>query len=130
MASTSAASTSGSASIDAMDVRRQGRDVRRVVGYMPDFMGVYDDLKVFEYLEFFAAAFSIPRGRRKAVVQGVPAGTHQIVMEPSSSPPFFVAGAPVTKARPRVGRIKPASSLMVVVLPAPFGPRNPKISPV
>jgi ABC-2 type transport system ATP-binding protein len=45
--------------------------VRRTVGYMPDFMGVYDDLKVFEYLEFFAAAFDIPPKERKAIVEGV-----------------------------------------------------------
>jgi ABC-2 type transport system ATP-binding protein len=34
-------------------------------------MGVYDDLKVFEYLEFFAAAFSIERSKRKSIVEGV-----------------------------------------------------------
>jgi ABC-2 type transport system ATP-binding protein len=45
--------------------------VRRIVGYMPDFIGVYDDLKVFEYLEFFAAAFEIPRSKRKGIVDGV-----------------------------------------------------------
>jgi len=38
---------------------------------MPDFMGVYDDLKVFEYLEFFAAAFGIERKKRKSIVEGV-----------------------------------------------------------
>jgi ABC-2 type transport system ATP-binding protein len=38
---------------------------------MPDFMGVYDDLKVFEYLEFFAAAFGIERRKRKSIVDGV-----------------------------------------------------------
>jgi ABC-2 type transport system ATP-binding protein len=42
-----------------------------MVGYMPDFMGVYDDLKVFEYLEFFAAAFGIERKKRKSIVEGV-----------------------------------------------------------
>ncbi|KKL25926.1 hypothetical protein LCGC14_2400400 [marine sediment metagenome] len=63
--------SSGSAAIDGNDVTRQGKQVRRMVGYMPDFMGVYDDLKVFEYLEFFAAAFSVPRKRRLAVVDGV-----------------------------------------------------------
>ena len=45
--------------------------MRRLVGYMPDFMGVYDDLKVFEYLEFFAAAFGIARKKRKSIVEGV-----------------------------------------------------------
>ncbi|MCF7956466.1 MAG: ABC transporter ATP-binding protein [Phycisphaerae bacterium] len=63
--------TAGQAFIDGMDVTRKGKDVRRQVGYMPDFMGVYDDLKVFEYLEFFAAAFGIDRSKRKAIVEGV-----------------------------------------------------------
>ncbi|MFB3892781.1 MAG: ABC transporter ATP-binding protein [Phycisphaerae bacterium] len=63
--------TRGAAFIDGIDVLRMGKQVRRLVGYMPDFMGVYDDLKVFEYLEFFAAAFSIPRAKRKATVEGV-----------------------------------------------------------
>ena len=61
----------GSATIDGVDVLRQGKRVRRLVGYMPDFMGVYDDLKVFEYLEFFAAAFGIEYRKRKAIVDGV-----------------------------------------------------------
>ncbi len=63
--------TAGVAFINGLDVRRNGKNVRRCVGYMPDFMGVYDDLKVFEYLEFFAAAFGIERKRRKAIVDGV-----------------------------------------------------------
>jgi len=63
--------TSGQALIDGLDVTKKGKDVRRRVGYMPDFMGVYDDLKVFEYLEFFAAAFDIPAGKRQGIVEGV-----------------------------------------------------------
>jgi len=63
--------TRGEAFIDGLNVARQGRDVRRRVGYMPDFMGVYDDLKVFEYLEFFAAAFGIEYRKREAIVDGV-----------------------------------------------------------
>jgi len=63
--------TAGQAFIDGMDVTKKGQDVRRQVGYMPDFMGVYDDLKVFEYLEFFAAAFGISRSKRKTIVEGV-----------------------------------------------------------
>jgi len=65
------APNAGRASIDGIDVVRDGKKVRRMVGYMPDFIGVYDDLKVFEYLEFFAAAFDIPRQKRKAIVEGV-----------------------------------------------------------
>ena len=63
--------TSGAAFIDGLDVTRKGKEVRRRVGYMPDFMGVYDDLKVFEYLEFFAAAFGIEYRKRKSIVDGV-----------------------------------------------------------
>jgi ABC-2 type transport system ATP-binding protein len=61
----------GSAFIDGLNVAKEGKKVRRLVGYMPDFMGVYDDLKVFEYLEFFAAAFGIERKKRKSIVEGV-----------------------------------------------------------
>ncbi|QDU98030.1 ABC transporter ATP-binding protein [Lignipirellula cremea] len=40
------------------------KEIRRLVGYMPDFFGVYDDMKVIEYLEFFAAAYRI-RGEER-----------------------------------------------------------------
>ncbi len=63
--------TRGTAFINGLNVLKDGKKVRRMVGYMPDFMGVYDDLKVFEYLEFFAAAFGIERGKRKSIVEGV-----------------------------------------------------------
>ena len=63
--------THGSAFINGLNVTKDGKKVRRLVGYMPDFMGVYDDLKVFEYLEFFAAAFGIERKKRKSIVEGV-----------------------------------------------------------
>ena len=63
--------SSGRALINGLDISRRGQDVRRMVGYMPDFMGVYDDLKVFEYLEFFAAAFGLARSKRKAVIGDV-----------------------------------------------------------
>jgi len=63
--------TRGAAFIDGLSVSKQGKDVRRRVGYMPDFMGVYDDLKVFEYLEFFAAAFGIDYRKRESIVDGV-----------------------------------------------------------
>ena len=63
--------TRGKAYVGGLDVMKSGKRVRRLVGYMPDFMGVYDDLKVFEYLEFFAAAFGIERNKRKAIIDGV-----------------------------------------------------------
>jgi ABC-2 type transport system ATP-binding protein len=62
--------TSGTALVDGLDVSRPSnvKAVRRTIGYMPDFLGVYDDLTVSEYLQFFAAAFGIPRSRRLALV--------------------------------------------------------------
>jgi len=63
--------TRGRATIDGLNVVADGAKVRRLVGYMPDFMGVYDDLKVFEYLEFFAAAYAIPSAKRKGIIDGV-----------------------------------------------------------
>ncbi|MDQ0286723.1 ABC-2 type transport system ATP-binding protein [Desulfofundulus luciae] len=55
----------GAAEIAGYDVVRHPRAVRGVVGYMPDFFGVYDDLRVGEYLLFYAAAYGI-RGQRAA----------------------------------------------------------------
>lgn len=63
--------TSGSAYIDGHDVFRSPEKVRGIIGYMPDFFGVYDDLKVWEYLSFFAAAYKIPRRRRVGLMDDV-----------------------------------------------------------
>src|SRR5439155_3498296 len=53
------------------NVLSNGDFVRRNVGYMPDFFGVYEDLTVTEYLEFFASAYGIGRRDRKRVVGDV-----------------------------------------------------------
>lgn len=63
--------TEGTAQILGKDVFSNGNFVRHHVGYMPDSFGVYEDLKVSEYLEFFAAAYQIPRKERKRVVGDV-----------------------------------------------------------
>ena len=49
----------GQATISGYDIQRRPRAIPDLVGYMPDFFGVYDDLRVGEYLEFYAAAYSI-----------------------------------------------------------------------
>ena len=56
----------GEAYVCGHSIYDKPREIRRLVGYMPDFFGVYDDMKVIEYLEFFAASYRI-RGtaRRK-----------------------------------------------------------------
>jgi len=58
----------GSATLDSLDVVRDSREVRQRVGYMPDFLGVYDDLTVDEYLQFFASAFKIGRAKRATLI--------------------------------------------------------------
>jgi ABC-2 type transport system ATP-binding protein len=60
----------GEASVCGYSIYTGSKDIRRAIGYMPDFFGVYDDMKVTEYLEFFAAAYRIQGpARRKKVDQ-------------------------------------------------------------
>jgi ABC-2 type transport system ATP-binding protein len=61
--------TAGEAQVCGLDIEREGRSVRRLVGYMPDTFGLYDDLRVWEYLDFFARIYGIPATRRKALVE-------------------------------------------------------------
>ena len=58
----------GEAQVAGADVVRQPSEVRRLMGYMPDFFGVYDDLKVGEYLEFYAALQGV-RGAAAATLR-------------------------------------------------------------
>jgi len=59
---------SGDAEIAGASVRRNPNDVRRVLGFMPDVFGVYDDMKVWEYLDFFARCYGIPADRRRRMI--------------------------------------------------------------
>ena len=63
--------TEGVATLAGFDVQRQPQDVKRVMGYMPDFFGVYDGMRVREYLDFFGAAFRIPARKRRQVIADV-----------------------------------------------------------
>jgi ABC-2 type transport system ATP-binding protein len=56
--------TSGTATIGGADCVAEARKVKRLVGYMPDTFGSYDNMRVSEYLDFFGAAFGIPRKAR------------------------------------------------------------------
>src|SRR5215469_13098983 len=56
--------TGGSATVAGADCVRQARKLKRLVGYMPDTFGSYDNMRVGEYLDFFGAAFGIPRRQR------------------------------------------------------------------
>jgi ABC-2 type transport system ATP-binding protein len=56
--------TAGQAWVAGCSVLKDRRGVRRAIGYMPDFFGVYGDMKVWEYLDFFAACYDIPAETR------------------------------------------------------------------
>jgi ABC-2 type transport system ATP-binding protein len=57
----------GEAYVGGYSIYTRPREIRRLIGYMPDFFGVYDDMKVIEYLEFFAAAYRIQGPTRRQV---------------------------------------------------------------
>lgn len=61
----------GEGIVNGHSVTRDPMNVRRSVGYMPDNFGVYDGMKVWEFLDFFAVAYRIPKSRRKAVITDV-----------------------------------------------------------
>ncbi|MBN1681900.1 MAG: ABC transporter ATP-binding protein [Anaerolineae bacterium] len=60
--------TAGEAYVAGYSVLKHQREVRRAIGYMPDFFGVYDDMKVWEYLDFFAACYDIPERERQPLI--------------------------------------------------------------
>src|SRR6266700_6944673 len=63
--------TWGEASVCGYSIYNNAKEIRRIMGYMPDFFGVYDDMKVIEYLEFFAAAYRIKGAARKKICEEV-----------------------------------------------------------
>jgi ABC-2 type transport system ATP-binding protein len=60
--------TSGHAYINGVDVTKNPKEVRRLIGYMPDFFGVYDRLKVTEYLDFYASCYHVPTNKRQGII--------------------------------------------------------------
>lgn len=61
----------GVVQVNGLDVSRQSQAVREIIGYVPDFFGVYEDLTVWEYLQFFCAAYRLERSKRKAIIDDV-----------------------------------------------------------
>jgi len=62
------APTAGEAFVTGIPVQADPIEVRRRIGYMPDFYGVYDDLRVWEYLDFFARCYGVRTNRRAAMI--------------------------------------------------------------
>ncbi|MEY9970994.1 ABC-2 type transport system ATP-binding protein [Lysinibacillus sp. RC46] len=60
--------TSGDAIINGKSVIKEPKEVRKQIGYMPDFFGVYDQLKVDEYLDFYGASYGIGAAERKVLI--------------------------------------------------------------
>mgnify|MGYP001457231183 CR=1 FL=1 len=60
--------TTGEAWVNGHSVLEEPRAVRKSIGYMPDEFGVYDDMRVWEYLDFFAACYDIPEAERKRLI--------------------------------------------------------------
>ncbi|MBG9455357.1 ABC transporter [Lysinibacillus sphaericus] len=60
--------TSGDAVINGKSVIKEPKEVRKLIGYMPDFFGVYDQLKVDEYLDFYGASYGIGAAERKVLI--------------------------------------------------------------
>ncbi len=68
MIATLLAPTAGEALVGGASVRGSPGEVRRMIGYMPDVFGVYDDMKVWEYLDFFARCYGLPAARRRQMI--------------------------------------------------------------
>ena len=60
--------TAGEGRVAGYSVTAEPMSVRRVIGFMPDDFGVYDGMKVWEFLDFFAVAYEIPRSYRKKII--------------------------------------------------------------
>ena len=63
--------STGTARVLGHDIAREADKVRRILGYMPDFFGVYKDMEVTEYLDFFAACYRIGAARREQTISDV-----------------------------------------------------------
>ena len=61
----------GTALVNGRDVVQDPQEVRGLIGYMPDFFGVYDGLRSAEYLEFFAAAYGVPAAKRPQLIKSL-----------------------------------------------------------
>lgn len=60
--------SSGDAFINGKSVVKEPKEVRKLIGYMPDFFGVYDQLKTDEYLDFYGACYGLSEKQRKVLI--------------------------------------------------------------
>ncbi|HUK52490.1 MAG TPA: ABC transporter ATP-binding protein [Candidatus Binatia bacterium] len=79
--------TAGRVTVHEVDVERHPEDAQRYLGYLSDFFSVYEDLKVWEYVEFFARAYKMPPGQISKRVDEV---IHEVGLEGKRD--AFIAG--------------------------------------
>ncbi|NYF24066.1 ABC transporter ATP-binding protein [Sporosarcina sp. JAI121] len=60
--------TAGDVFINGRNIRENPTEIRKMIGYMPDFFGVYDQLKADEYLDFYGASYGIPDAERRKLI--------------------------------------------------------------
>lgn len=60
--------TSGTVTINGVDITKKPEEIRKLIGYMPDFFGIYDQLKAHEYLDFYGASYGIPVNKRNQLI--------------------------------------------------------------
>jgi len=63
--------TSGSAQILGYDISRKPEKIRGFIGYLPESLSIYNDLKIYEYMDFFAGAYRIPKKERQNTISDV-----------------------------------------------------------
>src|SRR5690349_22128110 len=61
----------GTAVLNGTDIRIDPMSVRKQIGFMPDVFGIYEDVKVWEYLDFFATVYRVPKDERPGVIDNV-----------------------------------------------------------
>ena len=97
--------SAGQAEIAGWSVTRNPDEVRRVLGFMPDAFGVYDDMKVWEYLDFFARCYGLePAARRRMIgdlLDLVDLGRQARRLRPDALARDAAAAVPRPRAGPR-----------------------------
>jgi len=101
--------TSGQVVIDGHDVVNHPRQVRQLVGWMPDAFGTYPNMNVWEYLDFFARSYGFGKAQRRDLVEGeghepvAPLGPRLVLPLPLAPVHSWAPSRPVCTSAPHIG---------------------------